>query len=424
MKKIEEDLKPTFENVALEFVTSIMEEILFNENEVYFKFDFREKEALDFIQKQLNKYTRKNDAFKEGSDKIMNALKEGVKDNEETPVMVVRDYKKFFEYLRQIYEKNIELYFQRTENTSFPKYEMINCFLDIWLRATPADFNNPELFLKKQADMMKDTTFKKYDDETVLGEAPFLKDMIITVKNSVSRTWDEAFRQMDIVIYDKERFEDPNARYVPRYLLPVIRYGIYEKDGKKVCHIGSIQNASLRHDKNDVYKKLNRKKFTVNDEVPEEYTDRIEPKNILALSIFVSMLNKENITDIEVPSMYVLDYQYHEIRNRNLLEKFNKKWTPELQKSESTWFEIEKDILKTSCASPDLVSEIKTERLIKNFERVLFHFPKGKITSFPDDADNYLHINIPIVKEKGDIKGKAVRQMFDLVAEQYEDLER
>ena len=71
----------------------------------------------------------------------------------------------------------------------------------------------------------------------------------------------------------------------------------------------------------------------------------------------------------------------------------------------------------------DLISEIKTERLIKNLERVLFHFPNGRITSFPDDADNYLHINIPTVTDKGDIRGDAVREIFQLVGKQYEQME-
>lgn len=423
MRKIAPDLKPTFENVSLEFIAGTIEDFLFSKHEVNFKFDFREKEALDFIQKQLNKYASKNDFFKENSKKVMKALQEKTQNNDTTPVLVVKDYKKFFEFLRQIYEKNIELYFKRTEDMDFPKYEMRNCFLDIWLRATPVDFNNPEAFLEKQAKMLKDTTFNKFDKETVLGEPPFLKNMIVTVKNNIARTWDEAFKQMEIVIYDKQKMKYSNSSYVPKYMLPVIRYGIYEKDGKKICHIGSIQNLNVRTEKNDLYKKINRKKYTVNDEVPEEYKDRIEPKNIVALSVFISMLNKEGITNIEIPSMYVLDYEYHEKRNKFLIDRFNNKWNPKMQEDESKWYEIEKDILKTSCASPDLVSEIKTERLIKNFERVLYHFPKGKVTSFPDDADNYLHINIPVVKNKEDINGKAVREMYDLVGELYKEIE-
>lgn len=261
MRKIAPDLKPTFENVSLEFIAGTIEDFLFSKHEVNFKFDFREKEALDFIQKQLNKYASKNDFFKENSKKVMKALQEKTQNNDTTPVLVVKDYKKFFEFLRQIYEKNIELYFKRTEDMDFPKYEMRNCFLDIWLRATPVDFNNPEAFLEKQAKMLKDTTFNKFDKETVLGEPPFLKNMIVTVKNNIARTWDEAFKQMEIVIYDKQKMKYSNSSYVPQYMLPVIRYGIYEKDGKKICHIGSIQNLNVRTEKNDLYKKINRKKW-------------------------------------------------------------------------------------------------------------------------------------------------------------------
>ena len=423
MREVQADLEPTFENVVQEFVAGTMDDLLFSNRDVNFKFDFREKEALDFIEEQLNKYADGNVAVIENNKKIMKALQEKTDNNEDMPVMVVHDYKKFFEYLRQIYEKNIDLFFERTNDEFFPKYELRNCFLDIWLRATPADFNDPELFLEKQAKMLNDTTFSKFDDETVLGEVSFFDDIVISVKNSIARTWDEAYSQMEIMLYDKDRFERKNDEYVPRYILPVIRYGIYEKDGRKVCHIGSIQNINFKTEKDAVSRKVDRKKYSINSEVPDEYKDGVEPKNVVALSIFMAMLNKEGITDIEIPSMYVLDYEYHEKRNRNLIDRFNEKWTDELQQSEPVWYEIEKASLEKSCGSPDLISEIKTERLIKNLERVLFHFPNGRITSFPDDADNYLHINIPTVTDKGDIRGDAVREIFQLVGKQYEQLE-
>ena len=74
------------------------------------------------------------------------------------------------EKLILIYDKDIELYFLRTKMSGFPVFEKENCFEQIWLRATPDDFNNPEAFLKKQVVMINDTTFAKYDNETSLGK--------------------------------------------------------------------------------------------------------------------------------------------------------------------------------------------------------------------------------------------------------------
>lgn len=96
--------------------------------------------------------------------------------------MIVNDYKNFFELLRKFYERDIELYFLRTEMSGFPVYEKNNCFEQIWLRATPEDFNNPEEFLRKQVEMINDKTFEKYDEETCLGKIGFLDDNLIRKK--------------------------------------------------------------------------------------------------------------------------------------------------------------------------------------------------------------------------------------------------
>ena len=80
--------------------------------------------------------------------------------------MVIHSYQDFFELLRQFYEQDIELYFERTGFDSFPSYEQTNCFEQLWLRATPEDFTDPEQFLKKSVILLKDHTLDKYNKET------------------------------------------------------------------------------------------------------------------------------------------------------------------------------------------------------------------------------------------------------------------
>lgn len=143
--------------------------------------------------------------------------------------MVVNNYKEFFELLRQYYEQDIELYFKRTGQSGFSRYEQENCFKQIWLRATPDDFNNPEDFLRRNVEMIKDKTFQKYDEETYLGTLNKLNDHVICVQNVISRTWDETPREFKIIIYDKQYYNNKKLFYRPNYTLPVIRYGIYEK---------------------------------------------------------------------------------------------------------------------------------------------------------------------------------------------------
>lgn len=435
-RTIADSLKPTFENVTREFITNTLYKILFSDELPNFKFDFREDEAITFIEKTLQDYRnqfRDESFIKKLEDKhkrIVQAIKQKFNDNITQPVMIISNYKKFFELLRQFYERDIELYFLRTKMTGFPVYEKDNCFEQIWLRATPDDFNNPEEFLRKQVDMIRDRTFEKYDKETYLGKLAFLDDNIICIKNGIARTWDENSREFKITIYDKEYYSNMELFDRPHYTLPVIRYGIYEKAGKKVCYIGSIQseNKSLADkeldEKQYINKKVNRKKYKVNAGVPEEYKDKVEPKSILALSLFVDILNKEGITDIEIPCMYVLDYEYHEKRSRKLLEDFNKEWTESRKARSPLIYQEEANYVEHNYDKQDLISEIKTEGIVRKFERILYHYSNGIIESYPGDADSFLHINIPIMKSEDGIKGEILIEIYRLINERYRESER
>lgn len=435
-RTIADSLKPTFENVTREFITNTLYKILFSEELPNFKFNFREDEAITFVEKTLQDYRnqfRDESFIKELEDKhkrIVQAIKQKFNDNITQPVMIISNYKKFFELLRQFYERDIELYFLRTKMTGFPVYEKDNCFEQIWLRATPDDFNSPEEFLRKQVDMIRDRTLEKYDKETYLGKLVLLDDNVICIKNGIARIWDENSREVEITIYDKKYYNNTELFNRPHYALPVIRYGIYEKDGKKVCYIGSIQSKSQSlvdkelYEKQDINRNINRKKYKVNSGVPEEYKDKVEPKSILALSLFINILNKEGIMDFEIPCMYVLDYEYHERRNRKLLEDFNKEWTEERKDREPSLYKEEVYYLERNYNKQDLISEIKTEGMIRKFERVLYHYPNGKIKSYPGEVDSFFHFSIPVVKCEKEIKGDILIEIYKLINERYKENER
>lgn len=427
-KTIADSLTPTFENVTKEFIISTFREILFSDELPNFRFDFREKEAIEFIENLIKDYINDCSYYKEEIEerqkRTLDKIKQKTNNNTEVPVMVVNDYKKFFEYLRQIYEKNIELFFERTDMSFFTTYERDNLFEQIWLRATPNDFNNPEEFLRKQAEMINDRTFEKYDKETYLGELEVLNNHIICIKNGIARTWDENFREMQITIYDKEHYNNKELWNRPHYTLPVVRYGIYEKDNKKICSIGSIQQKRGSSDEINLKKKVDREKYKVNKDVPEEDISKVEPKNVIALSIFINLLHREGITDIEVPSMYVLDHEYHRKRNKYLLKEFKKEWaTPDIwdrknrdkrQKYPEEYKEAYKNFLKMF-GKQDLISEIKTERLLLTFRRLLNHYPKANITAYPEEIDNYMHLSIPVVKDENEINGDLLKEFYKLV---------
>jgi len=421
---VAEGWMPTYENVTREFITETIYKILFSEDLPNFKFEFREDEAIDFIENILKSYSDEYEFNKEKCQKILETIKQKSDGNTETPVMIVKDYKQFFELLRHLYEKQIELYFLRTGMSGFSRYEKNNFFEQIWLRATPDDFNNPEEFLRKQVEMANDTTFEKYNEETCLGKIEFLDNNILCVKNGIARTWDENSKEFEITIYDKNHYDNKELFVRPSYTLPVIRYGIYERYGKKVCFIGSIQDKCWPRDEqqSDLEKEINKKRYKANEGVAKEDTYKVEPKHLLALSIFINLLHKEGITEIEIPGLYVLDYDYHTKRNKKILEDFEKDWTEEDIEKYPDVYIRELNYFEKTYNKEDLISEIKTERLLLIFRRLLHHYQNGSIISYPGELDSFMHLSIPIVRSKNDIDGSIFKELYNI--QKQEDNER
>lgn len=48
----------------------------------------------------------------------------------------------------------------------------------------------------------------------------------------------ENSRKMEFVIYDKDSYSRRELFYRPHYTLPVIRYGVYKRNGKKIAELG------------------------------------------------------------------------------------------------------------------------------------------------------------------------------------------
>ena len=430
---IADSLKPTFENVTREFITETLYKLLFSDELPNFRFIFTETEAIEFIDKTLSNYRNQFDDksfvshLEEEHRIILQRIKEKSNGNSIQPAMIINNYKDFFEQLRSFYEKDIELYFLRTHMTGFTVYEKNNCFEQIWLRATPEDFNNPEEFLRKQVEMLKDTTFEKYDKETYIGKLGFLDNNILCIKNGISRTWDENSREIEITIYDKTFYNNPKLFDRPHCTLPIIRYGIYEKNGKRVCSIGSIQNTNISqssYEQPNINKKVRNKSYKLNNGISEEYREKVDPKSILALSIFIDILNQEEITDIEVPCMYVLDYEYHRKRNKTTIKNFKDYWTKDKISKFTSSYQSQKNHLSHNYNKQNLISEIKTEGLIRKFQRLLNHYQSGVIESYPGDIDNFLHIHIPIIKSETEIKGDILVELYRLISQRYQDIER
>lgn len=440
MEKIISDiLKPTLKNTTNFFILTSMNEIICNKQLSNFNIEFRQKEALDFIEKVFQSEVKKfNNKYLSDYEKnlkrkysdLLKKLKNPNKNNNKKPTMIITDYKRFFSLLTEGYEKITEMYFEDCESRgetwngkiNLPAYVIANYFQYVWQRMKPEDFNKPEDFLEKQNKMLKDDTLNKYNNETYLGELQSLGDNILCIKNSYAESWDECNRQIEISVYDKNYYRQEDILIKPKCVLPLIRYGIYDKGDKKICYVGSIQHKNEGYQdeeyeqKTKINKVINRKKFKINEDVPKENTEKVEPTNILALSVFIDIMNKEGITNFEIPSLYVLDYEYHEKRSKEIYKEFKNQWNDQENQEKNPKAYLEAlNYKERNYNKQDLISEIKTERIIKNFERILYHYKNGKIISYPGEADHSFYIRIPRIKNREEINGKLIKEIYDII---------
>jgi len=279
-------VNPTLKNVvqffANEIIPSFSDE---NSTDVDLKFEFTEEKA----QKLFDKFYSNNKT----SDN-MNTIK-------------VKDHIKFFNLLKDLYECEID-YYEKFQNQPYDLYRMKSFFKDLWLRLTNLDFEDIESFLEKQIEMYKDKTFENYNEEKTLCSLNEVADLVLSVKNRNANTWDESPYELCFRLYD-DYYIDSNYNKV-FYELPKVRYGIYEHDGNKVCRLGSIQSTTLDYETDEyAKKKINRLKYKIIDN--KEDFEGIEPNKVLSFMLFLKMLKNNGIDKIEIPALYILDYNYH-----------------------------------------------------------------------------------------------------------------
>ena len=333
-------------------------------------FNFKETEAKEEIFKLIMNELKLNcESIKlSDADRIIKEINEP---NYSKPVVEISDYKSFFTNLGKVLEQNVDL---------FNKQALLKF---IWLRMTPDDFKHPEDFLKKCNEMKNDRTFTKYDNETII-ENEFFKDYSLTVKNSNSQYFNESMKEMMFYLYNENSY----------YRLPVVRYGIYKRNNEKICEIGSVQHINENYKYSEMAqleKKIERLKYKINKEVPSEYLEDIEPKNLISLLIFIKLLEKEEVTKISIPTMYPLDYEFHEKRLKRLRYFLENRWGSKNMDK----YQYEEELLALSRNDRvDEISASKTTNFIKLFERLNYHLVDSTITNYPGEVSNYLEMKI------------------------------
>ena len=301
--------------------------------------------------------------------------------NRNISTLVIKDEEKFLnlleEYVLLEIDMNRKFYYISNENHK-DKVKAIIMFL--FINATLTDFINPTDFLRKRIAFLKDTTFDKYDDykKIKINNEPI--DSIQIQKQTQSITMETPYK-ITISITNEQNINIPIAE---------ISYGI----DNRTCYIYSImkpkEKKNVSNEEISFKKKLNRYLYKLNEGILEQESDEFKnykrglsqyyPENItdvthafvLAATIFISLLQKEQIYNIKIVPYLPIRYLSREIVAQKHPEEETK--TALLKRNET-------------------IQENATNKLIRTFTRIDHHFNKGtKIISYPYEQDDYMTI--------------------------------
>ncbi len=377
------------EYMANGFINCIMYDLMYDDFELAnVSFDFKEYEARQYLKKIVLKTIESNISQK---SKIYDAI-----DNIDysKPVIEVSDFKEFFLSLYLYIYKLSDIYNTCDFETMF--WNNSGYVLKyLWLRMTPDDFKNVEKFLYKQIKMLDDKSFDSFKKESYLNYK--LDDTYqVSAVDRIAKGYDESVKEILFNLNDNNE----------KISLPVVRYGIYEDNKQKICEIGSIQYKCYLDNKKvapNLYKKINRFKYKLNENVDESLINGVEPNKLLSLLLFTKLLKENNINYIRIPSMYVLDYDFHEKADKRVKLEFESRWD-----KDSVSDRMYQNYLK-SINKQDDISKAKTTDFIKLFNRLIYHINDVDVISYPMDLSSYYDFKI---NSYDNIRGNTIKKIL------------
>lgn len=228
----------------------------------------------------------------------------------------------------------------------------------VWSNATVEDFENPISFLMRRIDYLNNKALDSYLEEKNIGCSEILKSKI-TAKLKKESVYNETPYSLQIKLIDINNEDN-------YYLLPNVRIGI----SNNKAYIYAIQNDKNNKITSSYQKSINRKLFKIGDNFRNEVIHEddnlkdVTSSFVVALNIVMGILNKLNIEEILVPSILISRWN-GAIISENL-----------------------RGINNREIIQPNL-----TEKFLRTFRRLVYHFENIKISNYPFECDSYLHLS-------------------------------
>ena len=374
------------ENIRELFLTKTIPDLLSSEFDMpYIKFVF-DKETLIGLKDYLDK--KDANTYYKGL-KSIEYLFDIYNDQEEGRIdelsIQVHDSNKFFNLLEEI----IKAY---SKGEYYALVKPYNFIRSIWLRMGIKDINNVEEFLERQLKFIEND--KLLTGFNTICELSENESLVYSIGNN--EDWFETNKNISFGIYkDGEDIFDTK-----RYYFPAIHYGLSKENNVPTCFIYGIQTLNTYFSKDKTIKeKLQpiRKKLR-NKNVSSDF--------IIGLSSFLDFLYDNGIKDIEIPTLQVFNYMYHEHLSDNIKNNYNSYSDEEKQELEKSFEEGKRDdkeldyihtkgMVSRFVDKQDIISHNKTERLIETVYELINLNPSIELVSEPfiNGENMVLHLN-------------------------------
>lgn len=297
----------------------------------------------------------------------------------------IRDKNNFTDLLYEYVVKHFEY---RKNDFNFESIK--ECITLLFGNLTYSDLESPEAFITK---------YMSFYDSPVIREKIIYENCLLNsdlyIENVLhKKTYETPYC---FISKFKSKIDDEEVDYK----LPIISYGI-END---TCYIYTVQgykkeDLSLNQEK--YHKKINRSLYKLNDKITEskeyeEYknnTSEYYPENIsdvsmpfiLALTIFLKELELINCNKIKIVPLLPVRYNSKKISNDKKISYYSMK---------NNMSEEEIQILKDKYESEHLrIQSNVTEKFIRCFYRLAYHFNNIDIKSTPYIEDEYMNIQL------------------------------
>lgn len=364
------------------FLTQTISDFLAPEcNMSYIKFVFDKNTLMDFINHldptDLYFY---NEGLK--SIKYLVDINKEYHQGKDDIYIKVHDSNKFFSLLEKLIYYN-----------SLKKERKLRDFNDyirsIWLRMSPSDIDNVEGFLEKQLKFLKnDSLLPEYKEITRLNDRD-----VVAFRVKQNDDWFETNQNITFSI----RRDTGSIIEDQDYDFPAIHYGFAKEDGIKKCYIYGIQllnknqDEEIREDLQPIRKTL-RNKY-------------VSPDFIISLSLFLDYLYDQDIKDIEIPTLQVFNYPYHEHLSSNIKNSYDGYSEEDKTRIEKSIEDGEynnalldyihtKSMVSRFVDKQDDISRNKTERFIEIFQELMRINPSIELLSTPFMEGENLKIHL------------------------------